>query len=151
MTQKKFIFNYKNVRWARGRHDTYLCFVVKRRTGPDSLSFDFGHLRNRSGCHVEVRQRWTDNVKRWNIKVLLYREKSIRTYSSYSFFLHLLTVFVSSCSSFVTWVHCVRGCGAPVWTVRELVTQWPGSVPGRPALNALNNLPTSCHRHPICV
>uniref|UniRef100_A0A671PX35 Single-stranded DNA cytosine deaminase-like n=1 Tax=Sinocyclocheilus anshuiensis TaxID=1608454 RepID=A0A671PX35_9TELE len=50
---RKFIFHYKNVRWARGRHETYLCFVVKRRTGPDSLSFDFGHLRNRSGCHVE--------------------------------------------------------------------------------------------------
>lgn len=60
MTQKKFIFHYKNVRWARGRHETYLCFVVKRRIGPDSLSFDFGHLRNRSGCHVEVRKRWND-------------------------------------------------------------------------------------------
>ncbi|XP_077065928.1 single-stranded DNA cytosine deaminase [Siphateles boraxobius] len=54
MTQRKFIFHYKNVRWARGRHETYLCFVVKRRTGPDSLSFDFGHLRNRTGCHVEL-------------------------------------------------------------------------------------------------
>ncbi|XP_072536695.1 single-stranded DNA cytosine deaminase [Salminus brasiliensis] len=54
LTQKKFIYHYKNVRWARGRHETYLCFVVKRRIGPDSLSFDFGHLRNRSGCHVEL-------------------------------------------------------------------------------------------------
>uniref|UniRef100_A0A4W5LUW6 Activation-induced cytidine deaminase n=1 Tax=Hucho hucho TaxID=62062 RepID=A0A4W5LUW6_9TELE len=39
---------YKNMRWAKGRHETYLCFVVKRRVGPNSLSFDFGHLRNRS-------------------------------------------------------------------------------------------------------
>ncbi|XP_057197081.1 single-stranded DNA cytosine deaminase-like [Triplophysa rosa] len=54
LTQKKFNFHYKNVRWARGRNETYLCFVVKRRIGPDSLSFDFGHLRNRSGCHVEL-------------------------------------------------------------------------------------------------
>uniref|UniRef100_A0A3B1JDG5 Activation-induced cytidine deaminase n=1 Tax=Astyanax mexicanus TaxID=7994 RepID=A0A3B1JDG5_ASTMX len=54
LTQKKFIYHYKNVRWARGRHETYLCFVVKRRIGPNSLSFDFGHLRNRSGCHVEL-------------------------------------------------------------------------------------------------
>ncbi|XP_068426336.1 single-stranded DNA cytosine deaminase [Clinocottus analis] len=54
LQQKKFIFHYKNVRWARGRHETYLCFVVKRRVGPDSLSFDFGHLRNRAGCHVEL-------------------------------------------------------------------------------------------------
>ncbi|XP_018591762.1 single-stranded DNA cytosine deaminase isoform X2 [Scleropages formosus] len=54
LTQKKFIYHYKNVRWARGRHETYLCFVVKRRDGPDTLSFDFGHLRNRSGCHVEL-------------------------------------------------------------------------------------------------
>ncbi|XP_063735322.1 single-stranded DNA cytosine deaminase isoform X2 [Eleginops maclovinus] len=42
------------MRWARGRHETYLCFVVKRRVGPDSLTFDFGHLRNRNGCHVEI-------------------------------------------------------------------------------------------------
>ncbi len=54
LPRKKFIYHYKNVRWARGRHETYLCFVVKRRVGPDTLTFDFGHLRNRSGCHVEV-------------------------------------------------------------------------------------------------
>lgn len=54
MARKKFIYNYKNLRWARGRCETYLCFVVKRRIGPDSLSFDFGYMRNRSGCHVEV-------------------------------------------------------------------------------------------------
>ncbi|XP_029959062.1 single-stranded DNA cytosine deaminase [Salarias fasciatus] len=54
LPRKKFIYHFKNVRWARGRHETYLCFVVKRRVGPDSLSFDFGHLRNRNGCHVEL-------------------------------------------------------------------------------------------------
>ncbi|KAJ8005138.1 hypothetical protein DPEC_G00143540 [Dallia pectoralis] len=54
LAQKKFIYHYKNMRWAKGRHETYLCFVVKRRNGPNSLSFDFGHLRNRTGCHVEV-------------------------------------------------------------------------------------------------
>ncbi|XP_037641467.1 single-stranded DNA cytosine deaminase [Sebastes umbrosus] len=54
LPRKKFIFHYKNMRWARGRHETYLCFVVKRRVGPDSLTFDFGHLRNRNGCHVEL-------------------------------------------------------------------------------------------------
>uniref|UniRef100_A0A3B4U650 Activation-induced cytidine deaminase n=1 Tax=Seriola dumerili TaxID=41447 RepID=A0A3B4U650_SERDU len=54
LPRKKFIFHYKNVRWARGRNETYLCFVVKRRVGPDSLTFDFGHLRNRNGCHVEM-------------------------------------------------------------------------------------------------
>ncbi|XP_029307749.1 single-stranded DNA cytosine deaminase isoform X1 [Cottoperca gobio] len=54
LPRKKFIFHYTNMRWARGRHETYLCFVVKRRVGPDSLTFDFGHLRNRSGCHVEL-------------------------------------------------------------------------------------------------
>lgn len=55
LPRKKFLYHYKNVRWARGRHETYLCFVVKRRVGPDTLTFDFGHLRNRNGCHVEVR------------------------------------------------------------------------------------------------
>uniref|UniRef100_A0A8C5C6S8 Activation-induced cytidine deaminase n=1 Tax=Gadus morhua TaxID=8049 RepID=A0A8C5C6S8_GADMO len=54
LAQKKFIYNYKNMRWAKGRNETYLCFVVKRRLGPDSLSFDFGHLRNRTGCHAEL-------------------------------------------------------------------------------------------------
>lgn len=54
LPRKKFIYHYKNVRWARGRHETYLCFVVKRRVGPDTLTFDFGHLRNRNGIHVEV-------------------------------------------------------------------------------------------------
>ncbi|MBN3305821.1 AICDA deaminase, partial [Amia calva] len=54
LTQKKFLYHYKNLRWARGRHETYLCFVVKRRAGPHSHSLDFGHLRNRSGCHVEL-------------------------------------------------------------------------------------------------
>uniref|UniRef100_A0A3P9HV66 Activation-induced cytidine deaminase n=1 Tax=Oryzias latipes TaxID=8090 RepID=A0A3P9HV66_ORYLA len=54
LPKKKFIYHYKNMRWARGRHETYLCFVVKRRVGPESLSFDFGHLRNRNGCHVEL-------------------------------------------------------------------------------------------------
>ncbi|XP_026795769.1 single-stranded DNA cytosine deaminase isoform X2 [Pangasianodon hypophthalmus] len=54
LTQRKFMYHYKNVRWARGRNETYLCFVVKKRNSPDSLSFDFGHLRNRSGCHVEM-------------------------------------------------------------------------------------------------
>ncbi|XP_054638104.1 single-stranded DNA cytosine deaminase [Dunckerocampus dactyliophorus] len=54
LPQKKFLYHYKNMRWAKGRNETYLCFVVKRRVGPDSLSFDFGHLRNRNGCHVEL-------------------------------------------------------------------------------------------------
>uniref|UniRef100_A0A8C6SLS7 Activation-induced cytidine deaminase n=1 Tax=Neogobius melanostomus TaxID=47308 RepID=A0A8C6SLS7_9GOBI len=54
LPKKKFIYHYKNMRWAKGRHETYLCFVVKRRVGPDSLTFDFGHLRNRNGCHVEI-------------------------------------------------------------------------------------------------
>uniref|UniRef100_A0A087XZI4 Activation-induced cytidine deaminase n=1 Tax=Poecilia formosa TaxID=48698 RepID=A0A087XZI4_POEFO len=28
---KKFIYHYKNLRWARGRCETYLCFVVKKK------------------------------------------------------------------------------------------------------------------------
>uniref|UniRef100_A0A3Q3FKJ8 Activation-induced cytidine deaminase n=1 Tax=Labrus bergylta TaxID=56723 RepID=A0A3Q3FKJ8_9LABR len=54
MQRGKFIYHYKNMRWAKGRHETYLCFVIKRRVGPDTLTFDFGHLRNRNGCHVEL-------------------------------------------------------------------------------------------------
>ncbi|ELW67603.1 Activation-induced cytidine deaminase [Tupaia chinensis] len=37
-----------------GRHETYLCYVVKRRDSATSFSLDFGHLRNKSGCHVEL-------------------------------------------------------------------------------------------------
>ncbi|XP_036154926.1 single-stranded DNA cytosine deaminase [Myotis myotis] len=54
MKQRKFLYHFKNVRWARGRHETYLCYVVKRRDSATSFSLDFGHLRNKSGCHVEL-------------------------------------------------------------------------------------------------
>ncbi|XP_043935076.1 single-stranded DNA cytosine deaminase, partial [Protopterus annectens] len=52
--QKKFLYHYKNLRWAKGRHETYLCYVIKRRNSPISYSLDFGYLRNKNGCHVEV-------------------------------------------------------------------------------------------------
>ncbi|XP_030043111.1 single-stranded DNA cytosine deaminase-like [Microcaecilia unicolor] len=54
LKKKKFLYNYKNLRWAKGRHETYLCYIVKRRDSATSSSLDFGHLRNRSGCHVEL-------------------------------------------------------------------------------------------------
>lgn len=44
----------KNLRWAKGRRETYLCYVVKRRDSATSCSLDFGYLRNQMGCHVEV-------------------------------------------------------------------------------------------------
>lgn len=47
MKQKKFLYHFKNVRWAKGRHETYLCYVVKRRDSATSFSLDFGHLRNK--------------------------------------------------------------------------------------------------------
>lgn len=49
MKQKKFLYHFKNVRWAKGRHETYLCYVVKRRDSATSFSLDFGHLRNQVG------------------------------------------------------------------------------------------------------
>ncbi|XP_060046810.1 uncharacterized protein LOC103126722 [Erinaceus europaeus] len=54
LKKKTFLYHFKNVRWARGRHETYLCYVVKRRDSATSFSLDFGHLRNKSGCHVEL-------------------------------------------------------------------------------------------------
>ncbi|KAM8978968.1 single-stranded DNA cytosine deaminase isoform 2-T2 [Sarcophilus harrisii] len=54
MNQRKFLYHFKNVRWAKGRHETYLCFVVKRRDSATSFSLDFGYLRNKNGCHVEL-------------------------------------------------------------------------------------------------
>ncbi|XP_033621838.1 single-stranded DNA cytosine deaminase [Fukomys damarensis] len=47
MKQRKFLYHFKNVRWAKGRHETYLCYVVKRRDSATSFSLDFGHLRNK--------------------------------------------------------------------------------------------------------
>lgn len=47
MKRRKFLYHFKNVRWARGRHETYLCYVVKRRDSATSFSLDFGHLRNK--------------------------------------------------------------------------------------------------------
>lgn len=47
MKRRKFLYHFKNVRWAKGRHETYLCYVVKRRDSATSFSLDFGHLRNK--------------------------------------------------------------------------------------------------------
>nr|XP_023404492.1 single-stranded DNA cytosine deaminase [Loxodonta africana] len=54
LKRRQFLYQFKNVRWAKGRHETYLCYVVKRRDSATSFSLDFGHLRNKSGCHVEL-------------------------------------------------------------------------------------------------
>ncbi|XP_043823540.1 single-stranded DNA cytosine deaminase [Dromiciops gliroides] len=54
MNKSKFLYHFKNVRWAKGRHETYLCYVVKRRDSATSFSLDFGYLRNKNGCHVEL-------------------------------------------------------------------------------------------------
>uniref|UniRef100_A0A8C6ZAT0 Single-stranded DNA cytosine deaminase n=1 Tax=Nothoprocta perdicaria TaxID=30464 RepID=A0A8C6ZAT0_NOTPE len=54
MNRKNFLYNFKNMRWAKGRRETYLCYVVKRRDSATSCSLDFGYLRNQMGCHVEV-------------------------------------------------------------------------------------------------
>lgn len=130
LPRKKFLYHYKNVRWARGRHETYLCFVVKRRVGPDTLTFDFGHLRNRNGCHVEVssagygedaheRTTWADS-----------RFACLRP--------------ESSCFSCVTWGPCARVCGVmEVPERRGLVTPSPGSAPGLRVSTAPSRSPSS--------
>lgn len=46
MKRKLFLYNFKNLRWAKGRRETYLCYVVKRRDSATSCSLDFGYLRN---------------------------------------------------------------------------------------------------------
>jgi len=47
MKRKLFLYNFKNLRWAKGRRETYLCYVVKRRDSATSCSLDFGYLRNK--------------------------------------------------------------------------------------------------------
>lgn len=54
MNRREFLYQFKNVRWAKGRRETYLCYVVKRRDSATSFSLDFGYLRNKNGCHVEL-------------------------------------------------------------------------------------------------
>ncbi|CAJ0932496.1 unnamed protein product [Ranitomeya imitator] len=54
LKRHKFLYHYKNLRWARGRHETYLCYIVKRRYSSVSCAMDFGYLRNRSNCHAEI-------------------------------------------------------------------------------------------------
>ncbi|XP_078506522.1 single-stranded DNA cytosine deaminase [Lissotriton helveticus] len=54
MKKTKFLYHYKNMRWARGRHETYLCYIIKVRDSATSCSMDFGYLRNKFGCHVEL-------------------------------------------------------------------------------------------------
>lgn len=52
MKQRKFLYHFKNVRWAKGRHETYLCYVVKRRDSATSFSLDFGYLRNKVSINI---------------------------------------------------------------------------------------------------
>nr|5W1C_A Chain A, MBP fused activation-induced cytidine deaminase [synthetic construct]5W1C_B Chain B, MBP fused activation-induced cytidine deaminase [synthetic construct] len=54
MDPATFTYQFKNVRWAKGRRETYLCYVVKRRDSATSESLDFGYLRNKNGCHVAL-------------------------------------------------------------------------------------------------
>ncbi|XP_072334718.1 single-stranded DNA cytosine deaminase isoform X1 [Scyliorhinus torazame] len=54
MVKKKFLYHFKNARWAKGRHETYICYIVKRRDSDTSSSLDFGFLRNKPGVHAEM-------------------------------------------------------------------------------------------------
>lgn len=51
MQRRLFLYNFRNLRKAKGRRETYLCYVVKRRDSATSCSLDFGYLRN------QVRER----------------------------------------------------------------------------------------------
>nr|5JJ4_A Chain A, Maltose-binding periplasmic protein,Single-stranded DNA cytosine deaminase [synthetic construct]5JJ4_B Chain B, Maltose-binding periplasmic protein,Single-stranded DNA cytosine deaminase [synthetic construct]5JJ4_C Chain C, Maltose-binding periplasmic protein,Single-stranded DNA cytosine deaminase [synthetic construct] len=46
-----FTSNFNN---GIGRHKTYLCYEVERLDSATSFSLDFGYLRNKNGCHVEL-------------------------------------------------------------------------------------------------
>ncbi|XP_043540690.1 single-stranded DNA cytosine deaminase, partial [Chiloscyllium plagiosum] len=61
--RKKFLYHYKNVRWAKGRHETYMCYVVKRRESAQTSSLDFGFLRNTARAHAEV--VFLDYIRDW--------------------------------------------------------------------------------------
>eukprot|EP00061_Rhincodon_typus_P003824 g21056.t1 len=54
MQKKKFLYHFKNVRWAKGRHETYMLYIVKRRDSSTSSSLDFGFLRNKPRLHAEM-------------------------------------------------------------------------------------------------
>lgn len=54
MQRRLFLYNFRNLRKAKGRRETYLCYVVKRRDSATSCSLDFGYLRNQvrgEACH----------------------------------------------------------------------------------------------------
>lgn len=52
MQRRLFLYNFRNLRKAKGRRETYLCYVVKRRDSATSCSLDFGYLRNQvRGAH----------------------------------------------------------------------------------------------------
>lgn len=136
LPRKKFLYHYKNVRWAKGRHETYLCFVVKRRVGPDTLTFDFGHLRNRNGCHVEVSRGGAN-------KKALWREKGRKNLKN---FMHLIlsVLFIRSCCSCVTWEPCAQVCGGMEALERGgSVIPSPGFAPGLPVSTAPSHCASS--------
>lgn len=66
MKRTKFLYQFKNVRWAKGRHETYLCYVVKRRDSATSCSLDFGHLRNQ--VLAGIGRSWQGKPNPWVLR-----------------------------------------------------------------------------------
>lgn len=93
MKQRKFLYHFKNVRWAKGRHETYLCYVVKRRDSATSFSLDFGHLRNKVSINIRFPDHWKLTLF---ISVSTFRATYLRTVLLLVYFAFVPTRFLKS-------------------------------------------------------
>lgn len=63
MQRRLFLYNFRNLRKAKGRRETYLCYVVKRRDSATSCSLDFGYLRNQVGGEHHASLFWSPQLQ----------------------------------------------------------------------------------------
>lgn len=93
MKQKKFLYHFKNMRWAKGRHETYLCYVVKQRNSATSCSLDFGFLRNKVKRYT-FSSHWVFSNR--GLQKVKAREKAAldSMWSGSSGFLHILLQYI---------------------------------------------------------
>uniref|UniRef100_A0A8D2D3X0 CMP/dCMP-type deaminase domain-containing protein n=1 Tax=Sciurus vulgaris TaxID=55149 RepID=A0A8D2D3X0_SCIVU len=52
--RKTFLFHFRNLRWALGRHNTFLCYQVDRKERDSIVPFHMGVLKNQTHLHAEL-------------------------------------------------------------------------------------------------
>lgn len=154
MKRKLFLYNFKNLRWAKGRRETYLCYVVKRRDSATSCSLDFGYLRNKvwgTSWHpglisvlrfMQLQVPWSSRERRAAHTSLPNRLTTCSLPTS------RLAPLPLSQRWAVMWKCSSCATSQPGTWTQAAATASPGSPPGAPVMTAPDTWPTSCEPTP---